>query len=262
MDLVALVSVARNVEEEIPRLAADLGITPYEAGLLLRGPMPAIVLRSEDRAKVLGLLGNLRGRGHDAVACELDAVVAGEDMFCPKAFRVEGNDLVASAEGAEQRLNGGDVFAILRANHRTLVEDTMATSERKLSFSRAAMTGGLLLTKTSRAEERRVTDEREAVLYVFRNDGTPWLFRSTWLRYDGLGPRMRRSKLENFEVLVDVLRELAPNAPYDARLLAVRPPPQTVVVSANHKAATSARALDVLAHVVALSLGRQARPYR
>ena len=74
---------------------------------------------------------------------------------------------------------------------------------------------------------------------------------------------MKVSKIENFEVLVNSLRAFAPEAPFDARLLAVRPAPGKVVASgAKHISASSSGAIDLLAHIVAMALGKASRPYR
>lgn len=262
MDVVAIVALARSVEEEAPRLAADLGLTAYETGLMLRGPTPIIVLRSEDRTRASDILGRLRSRGHDAIACDLATVASSDDMFRPKSFRFDRGDLVGLGQGEEHRLPLDGVFALVRANHVTRTEDTVVEKSRKISLGRAALTGGLLATKTSSIESKRVTSEREPVLYLFRSDAAPWLLASTHLNYDGLGADMKISKMENFEVLVRLLRERAPAAAFDARLLAVRSTPTVVEESPTRLSLSSASTLDVLAHIVAMSLGRAARPYR
>jgi hypothetical protein len=262
VDVVAIVGLGRSVEEEAPQLAADLGLTPYEVGVMLRAAPPIIVLRTEERARAIDVLGKLRARGHDAVACDLAAVVPSDAMFRPKSFRFEGSELVGHGNGEERRLPLGDVFSLVRANHTTRTEATVVEKTRKVSIGRAALTGGMLTSKTSTVESTRITNEREAVLYVFRNDAAPWLLASMEMRYDGLGQEMKISKMENFEVLLRVLRERAPSAPFDARLLAVRA--NTSVVSAGPKqlSLSSSATIDVLAHVVAIALGRAARPYR
>jgi hypothetical protein len=183
-------------------------------------------------------------------------------MFRPKAFRFEGNDFVGIGQGEERRLPLSAAFALVRANHVTRTEDTVVEKSRKISIGRAALTGGLLATKTTTTESRRVTNERESVLYVFRGDGAPWLLASTQMRYDGLAHDMKISKMENFEVLIRTLRERAPSAAFDARLLAVRANTTVVAASPNHLSASSSATLDVLAHIVAISLSRAARPYR
>jgi len=260
--VVAIVALARSVEEEAPKLAADLGVTAYEAGMMLRAPMPVIVLRTEDRARTLDLLGKLRSRGHDTVACDLSAVVSSEDMFRPRSFRFEGTDFIGSGSGEERRLPLANMFALVRANHVTRNEETVVSQERKVSIGRAALTGGLLTTKTTSKESRRVTNERESVLYVFRTDAAPWLLASTELRYDGLAEGMKLSKLENFEVLVEALRNGAPSATFDTRLLQARVSTTVASASSKHLSTSSSAATDVLAHIVAMSLSRNARPYR
>lgn len=262
MDIVAIVALGRPASEEAPTLAADLGVTSYEVSVMLRAPTPIVVLRSEDRARTVELLGKLRSRGHEAVACELDAVVSSDDMFRPKSFRFDGNEFIGQGGGREHRLCATDVAALVRATHESHLETTVKTRERKISVGRVAMSGGLMMTKEASGEARRVTDEREAVLYVYRSNGPAWLLASTQMRYDGLGADMRRSRTENFEVLVKTLRELAPSAPYDVRLLAVHPSPTVIAGGPKHLSASSSGTIDLLAHIVALSLGRAARPYR
>lgn len=262
MDVVAIVALARSVEDEAPWLAGELGLTPYETAVMLRGAGPIIVYRGTDRARTTELLGRLRSRGHDAVACELEAVVSSEDMFRPRSFRFDGDDLVGAGQGEERRLPLGDVLALIRASHVTRLEDTVVTKQRQVSVGRAVLTGGLLTSKTTLRESRRVTDEREPVLYVFRRSAPPWLLASTQLRYDGLGDQLKISKAENFEVLVRVLRERASSASYDTRLLGARVRAEIVATSSTHLSTSSSAALDVLAHLVALAHSRASRPYR
>jgi hypothetical protein len=262
VDVVAVVALSRSVEEEAPKLAADLGLTAYETAVTLRAPMPVIVFRSDDRARTLDVTARLRARGHDVVACDLHDVVSSDDMFRPKAFRFDGGDFVGIGHGEEHRLPLANVFALVRATHSTRSEDTVVTNERKISLGRMAMTGGLLASKTVSKESRRVTTEREPVLYVFRSDGPPWLLASTAMRYDGLGEAMKLSKIENFEVLIKTLRERATSATFDARLLAVRASPTLVTAGPKHLSMSSSASLDVLAHIVATALSRASRPYR
>lgn len=266
MDIIAIVSLGRSVEAEAPALALDLGITAYEAAIMLRAALPIVVHRSEDRARTFDLLAKLRARGHDAVACDAEQIASSDDMFRPKTFRIEASELVAQGDAAskreERRLAFADIFALLRATHLVQREETTTTHEKTMSIGRAAMTGGLMTSKTIERDKKQVTSERDPVLYVFRSDGAPWLLNAHTMLYEGLGRNMRVSKAENFEVLLRTLRELAPHAQFDARLLQVRPAAQLVSAGVKHMTTSSAGALDVLAHVVAMALNRTARPYR
>jgi hypothetical protein len=263
VDVVAIVALARNADDEAPVLAAELGLTVYEAALMLRAAPPIVVGRFDDRARALSLLAKLRARGHDTVACDVDAVVPSERMFRPRTFRFEGGDLIATGGGEERRLPSAGIVALVRATHVTRTEETATKNVRQFSLGRAAMTGGLVPIKSAAVESRRVVDEREAVLYVFRADAEAWLFGASGLRYEGLGAEMRRSQAENFEVLVRTLRDLAPIATYDARLLSVRSWPSTVLsASAKQLTASSSATIDLLAHLVAMTIAKSARPYR
>lgn len=262
MDIVAIVSLGRNAEEEAPLLAADLGLTVYEVGVMLRGAKPVIILRSEDRDRAMDVLGRVRARGHDAVALDLAQITWSEDMFRPKAFRFEGEKLVGQSQGREQRLPLADVFALVRATHTIERSEVVKTTVTTPSLGRAAMTGGIKVTKTTSRETTRTENVREPVVYVFRGSDAPWLLASQELRYDGLGREMTVSKTANFEVLLRLLRERLPAVPLDTRLLYVRPAARVMNAGAKNLTMSSAHPLDILAHVVASSLNHQVRPYR
>jgi hypothetical protein len=265
VDIVALMALRTTVEAEAPPLAADLGSTAYETALLLRAPSPVPLLRTADRARALDLLGKLRARGHDAVACDASAVVSADAMLPVRSFRFEEDAfVVVGAPGGEERVPAGDLLALVRAVHRTRTDQIEKTDERKLSLGRAAMSGGLLMTKTVTSTKTQSTEERDQVLYVFRRGGAPLLMSQSRARYDGLGPQLRPSQLENFVTVVRLLRERAPEAPYDERLLAPRPQLERVRAGAGgHVSASSSDGVDLLAHLVALASARAPRaPYR
>ncbi len=266
MDIVALTALRSSVEEEAPRLAADLGSTPYETALLLRSPPPVPLLRTEDRSRALALLGKLRERGHEAVACEASAVVAADAMTHVRAFRLEPDGLVVTPLRTAEpvRAAWADLVAFVRAMHRTRSEHVEKSAERKFSLGRAAMSGGVLMTKTVTSTTKHTSDEREQVLYVFRHGGAPFLLTQSRARYDGLGVDLRASQIENFAVLIRLLRERAPDAVYDERLLAPRPGLDRVRpgATAGSISASSSDGIDLLAHLIALAGSRSAQPYR
>ena len=249
------------VEVEAPQLAADLGSTPYETALLLRGPSPVPLLRTEDRPRALDLLAKLRARGHHVVACDASAVVASEAMVQPRSFRFEADALaVTSAEGQEDRVAFVDVVALVKAMHRSRTDHIEKTERSKFSLGRAAMSGGLLMTKKVTKEKIQTSEEREQVLYVFRRGSVPLLFALSRTRYEGLGVDLRPAQIENFVTLVRLLRERAASAPYDERLLQPRPAADRVVAgSGGMSSASSAANMDLLAHLIALAVVRTAR---
>ncbi len=263
VDIVAILSLARSVEEEAPKLATDLGLTAYEVALTLRAPAPVVVLRTDDRARATDVVMKLRSRGHDVALIDAASVASSDEMFRPRNFRFEGGDFVGTGNGEEHRLPFADIFALVRAMHTTVVVDTQVTKSRSVSISRAVMTGGLLMTKATTTESKKIASDREPVVYLFRQDAKPWLLVCKELRYESLGASMQPSQLANFDVLLKVLRDNAPSATYDTRLLNIRPQPNTVVATTSkHLATTTAGTMDLLAHIVAVSIARTARPYR
>lgn len=263
MDIVALLSLGTPVEVEAPLLAVDLASTTYETALLLRAPSPIPILRTEDRARALTLLGHLRARGHDAVACDANAVVYASSMVQVRSFALEPDALVVRSEaGTSDRIAWGDVVALVRAIHRTRSESVEKNTAQKFDLGRAALSGGLMVTKKVTTVTKHANEEREPVLYAFRHEGAPLLFVQSRVRYEALAGALRPSQLENFGVLVRVLRERAPRAAYDERLLAARPQNDRVRAGPNGAVSSSTSdGVDLLAHLVAMAVSRTT-PYR
>lgn len=251
MLVVALVGLAPGsaIDVEAAALAPVFALPLYETALVLRTASPSVLLRTADKERAIEVLGALRARGHEAVACDEEAIVSSETMPLVRGFALETDAFVALEGGVETatiagRVAYGDVIALLRATHRARTSKTEKTKERSLSLGRAVLTGGLLLTKTTTKESIRTADEQEQVLYLFHAGGPPWLVRATKARYDGLGDARRAASLENFLTLTAALRERAPAGAYDERLLQTKAAPE---------------ATDLLAHVLALALHRRHR---
>ncbi len=262
MFVVALLALATSPDDEAKKLAADLGVTVFEAGNLVRGILPSIVLKTPERQKVLDLLGKLRGRGHDAVACDAAAVVPSEEMHELRGFRLDETALVSlNSNGSSEQLPWGDVVAMVRAMHKGVGGTVEKTTERKFDLGRAILTQGLSMSKTVTKETVRQVEQREPVLYLFRNNGKPWLASESRCRYEGLGPNLKPARIENFNTLVRLLRERLPQVPYDERLVKVRSGGERVVVDGRgaQTGSSNASGVDLLAHLVAMAVVGRAR---
>ncbi len=262
MDIVALTEVATPLEALATLLAAELSVTPFEARQTLAAGVPCVVLMTADRARALSLLGTLRAHGHGALACEGGAVTPSSSMVPIRRFRFDGEALVTDA-GAEPsaedaRVPFADLVALLRATHRHQVESREETKEKKFRPGAAIVTGGLILTKTVKREVVRTSDEREQVLYLFRRGGPPCLLQDSAAHYGGLGEHTRPTRLENFTTTVRLLREHAPAAAYDERLLAVKkfPAPPTLPGSPRLFDVETG-GVDLVAHILAAWLSRR-----
>jgi len=219
-----------------------------------------VVLTTVDRAEATALLTKLRARKHGAIACDVSAVVGHEAMIPMRGFTLEPDAVVAG----EERLAHGEIVTLLRAMHRTSTETRGETKSRQLSAGKALLTGGLAFSKTVTREEKSVAQASEQVLYIFRaNRETPWLLRERGTSYAGLGPRLAASSTQNFLTTIAYLREKAPTALYDERLLNPRNATTRLSRSGSASASTlqssSAGGVDLIAHLIA-SWSARGRP--
>jgi len=262
--VVAICELKTRPEIEAQALARDLGGTAYEHQMHLVGGLPATVLTTIDRELAERTLAAVRRRGHGAVACDASAVVPSEHMVDLRRFRLE-HDAVLAEGPRPQRLPASDVLALLRATHRTDMESREQVKGKQLSMGRALVTGGLVMSKSVKNEQRSRTSDVQQVLYIFRASGeTPWLLRERGTHFGTLGSAMGPSSMQNFVTTIGRLRELAPAAAYDERLLALRrapgPPVKSGSFGVESVSTSSASALDLAAHLLALWIRRGAAP--
>jgi hypothetical protein len=157
-------------------------------------------------------------------------------------------DWLTPQAGSSDRIGYGDIAVLLRATHRTTAESVEKIKERKLRPVMALATGGLVLSKTTTREVVTRTEDSEQVLYMFRRSGaSPWLLRERSAHYGGLGAALRPTSLENFSNTVERIRNSAPLAAYDERLVNSRP---------IRGVANGVEATDILAHLLAKHLSR------
>jgi hypothetical protein len=239
---VAIISLKTPPDVEAPLLARDLGTTAFEAGQLIRGVLPSVVLKTEDAARAEKLTATLTARGHQALTADLAQVVRHSSMFTPRGFRFEAQSFVAfPAQGAEQAIALADVRALIRANHVLEGEKVQKEKSRDFSLGRAALSGGLVMTKSVEKDVKVRTTDKEPVLYLFHRGGLPWLLSESALKYEGLGPKLKPGRPENFVTLGRSLKEACPGALFDERFLQFRGAPG---------APNTADTLDLLAHLL------------
>ena len=225
MIVVGICALAGSPEDDAPHFARDAGLALYEARLKLSQPAPIVALRTSDREAALRMLASLRARGHDAVACDADAVPP------PIAVR----DV--------RELPSEGILALIRAVRAIRTETTERFTERKLRPGMALATGGLVMSKKVTREEKRVAHDKEDLLYVFpRAGGAPWLVSERGTSYASL-ENVAKLQRENFLNVVSALRERAPLARYDERMLALR-------------GIDDPREIDLRAQLIAISLSR------
>jgi hypothetical protein len=212
----------RDLERELPLLAASMGVGLYDARIKLATPLPIFVGVNLTREVAAKRLDAFRALGHGAVACDVDSMAAPESMRMIRSFEL-GADALLGVD-AQQRpcpLKYAGLRGIVRAAALGSVTQTLETTIKKLSVGRALLSGGLLLQKSVTNVHVTASSERQQVTYLF-HDGhdAPVLLKEHSMNYEGLGPKRGHSTLQSFTALVDVLRHNAPAAFYDARLVA------------------------------------------
>jgi hypothetical protein len=224
-------------------IAPELGIVAYEARQRLALGSPAVVWTGGDREQALQILARMRARDPRAMACDTSAVIASDAMISMRDFAfVDGG-----VRAGEQTLPWSDVLCILRASQPRVIETTTKEKQTDFSMGRAMLSGGLVVSKTTSKEVTTRSTDKEQVLYLFRKSGaTPFQLRESSTRYASLGASVTPSSLQNFLTATRLFRESAPQSVYDERLVTMR----------VTDAITLAGGVDLLAHLVALSIAK------
>ncbi|HEX4475451.1 MAG TPA: hypothetical protein VH142_10270 [Polyangiaceae bacterium] len=223
MFLVAIAELAGPVDASVAPLAADLNTTAYELKLLLNGGLPAVVLATVDEGLARAAIATVKRHKHVPVTCDRRLVVPSARMTALSAFAFSDSGVTADERGGEE-LPWSDIGALLRATLRSSTETTQEIKERKFRPGMALATGGMVLSKKVTREVTTRTEHREQALYLFRRSGAPpWVLNERGTRYGGLGADLRPTSLDNFQTAIRRIRERAPGAAYDERLMNGRP---------------------------------------
>lgn len=220
MYVLVLTEVSSATELEAERIAAELGWLAYDVRLVLAAGLPAVLHATTDRALAERLVTRFRARGTGVVLVDEATLVPSREMVAFRRFRFEAEGLRNDA-GV---LPYGDLSHLLKAQH-VVRREAAAADESPFGddvFRRSSPHRGGL-EQPGPARTSRVTEHRNTVLYCFRRSRErPWILDDSSTRYDALGADRKPTHFENFERTVARLRELAPLAIYDERLLRVR----------------------------------------
>jgi hypothetical protein len=220
--VVAIAELEGSIDGALKELAADLATTPYELRLIVNGGLPAIVLATIDAAAARAARGAIERYGHVATLLDRRGIVPSGNMTELVRFAFRPSSLIAD-DRASDELPYADIGALVRAMHRGTTTTTEQVKERKLRPVMAIATGGMVMSKKTTREVTRHEEHREQVLYLFRRSGEPpFILRERGAIYSGLGAETAPTAFENFQTTIRRLRERAPGAAYDERLMTAR----------------------------------------
>jgi hypothetical protein len=222
MQVTAIFELKDEKEKMAGRLAAAMGMTQYEALSRLRVPGngPVIVSISAELEPAVALAKRLEAEGFHALVLTAAEIQAEEGRLIVKRFELGEWELRIETTRKEKLAIAYSAVKVLlcgTAVSRNIAEETI--KESKFSLSRAVLSGGLVMKKTTKTTREIITVERERFLNLYSSGNSAVAFRENYLAYDSLGPALKPSRNANFGYLITELRKLCPAVPYDDRLL-------------------------------------------
>ncbi len=259
MHIVALAQVCGDPDVEVTKLAAVLGLSPYDVRLHMSRVLPKIVHRSESAQDAMAVLAALRELGHGAVACDAAEAVPTSQMVRMHRFKFDDQGIWAHDEDCAY-LAWDEIFAIVQATSRADLQRTTVEQERVMSARG--------YTVTVKREATTTEQLVEPVLYLFpRDSSTPWCLAENSAQYLALGTSMKQTRRGNFLETLALLRRKAIRAVFDDRF-AHAPMPQIKTLQVRgvgepHLDGTQPREAELTLHLLALWLHRSTSgPYR
>jgi hypothetical protein len=210
--------VPADAEVAARALAKALDKTPYEArpSVQLPGGGPAVVGVHATAEAAAGTAAALRAAGF---AC---TVVPVKDplpqLVVPKRFELGDDALVVEGLHVHATIRYDAIEVLLHGVRENRTESTEKVTTRKLSLGRAALTGGLVNTRTETSTRTTTSTESDEFLLVFA-DAEVVSLREHELQYQSLGAALQPSRMANFRHLVAELQRRATSALRDDRLM-------------------------------------------
>jgi hypothetical protein len=222
MHLVAIHSLNKDKEAMANSLAAVLNATLYDALTRLRcpgnGPLTVAVFAGAEQAEQLSERLNSAGFRSAVLTAE---EIAGEDLaWIARSFGIGERQLhIETEKGKNLDIAFQDVELILAGISTSRETTTETVKHRSINLGRAVLTGGMILTKTTKTTRDVTTEARERFIDLYAADAPVIVFRENSLDYNSLGPARKLSRSENFAYILAELRRRCPNAVYDERLM-------------------------------------------
>ncbi|HWB80950.1 MAG TPA: hypothetical protein VG755_38570 [Nannocystaceae bacterium] len=200
-------------------LAKVLGKTAYEArpSVQLPGGGPAVVGVHATAEAAQQSAAAVRAAGFTCT------VVPAKDplpqLVVPQRFELGADELVLDGHGhVHATIRYDAIAALLHGVAERRTQSTENVTTRKLSLGRAALTGGLVNTRTQTTTRTTTTTDSDELLFVFAGADVVAL-REHELQYQSLGAALQPSRMANFRYLVGELQRRATRAVRDDRLM-------------------------------------------
>lgn len=222
MHVVAIHSIKQDKETLASSLAAILKVTIYEALTRLRapgnGPLTVAILAEKERAEQLS--EQLHSAGFKALVLTDGEIKATSCAWIVRRFRLGEHELYVGKErGGDLDISFQDIDLILRGMRISHGTTTETVKDRSMDLGRAVLSGGMMITKTTKTIRDIKTEAREQFINLYAGDAPTIVFRENTLDYNSLGSALKPSRSDNFTYIVTELRRCCMGAKYDKRLM-------------------------------------------
>ncbi len=201
-------------------LAAVLHKTVLETSSRVRAPGggPSVIARFADPAAAQQTVAVLRARGFDTLLLDEADIEAEKQRFVVRGFELGPAAMLLAAPHEQLTVRYADVDLLLRGFKTRLHQPAAGRPTRKLSLARAALSGGLIISKKVQAPRPAPVEERDGFVHLY-GKGLPVIaWREEALHYRSLGTALEPSRHANFARVVRELRQRCPQATFDDRL--------------------------------------------
>lgn len=216
--LVAIVQTPKYPESAATALGRATGLTLAEARIRL-APEPPAILASLAPQPAAALVAELRNEGVAALTVERSAASEGPRVVARTAVLGPTGGTFQARTGAALELPWAEVVTLLRGISAIRSETAVTEKSSKFSVSTALATQGLKMSQTFEKTTRSQQEETEQVILIYGRSGQHIVLRDRELDFSCLGAEKQTTRPANMTVLARVLKERAPSAFYDERLL-------------------------------------------
>lgn len=201
-------------------LAAAQGTVAFEARQKVSGGGPAVVANYADAETAQALATKLSGDGIPALLLDTVAL-RNQTIFHVRRFQFGGVSIILESLTGEPLEVDYKMVRLLIVAGSTLEQSqpNKTETERKFSFGKTILAGGVPMTKKVKVEQRGNAEDRDETLRLYAEGCHTIVFNRSVVNFHGLGDAMKLTRELNFNFLKSELRRLAEDAVYDDRLL-------------------------------------------
>ena len=216
---VAIIREDGPLPERAHALAAALSCAVVEARQRLVAT-PSVVARVPSAERARELVARLEAAGFAALAFDPETSPFMTRRLHVRSFELRNDRVcVTPRSGDVVEVPFDAVRLIVRGTQTaTEVEEKTVTS-KKFNPALAVATGGLVMRTSKSAQVKNTSDSMVGFIHVYATSGPPLVFSEFNLDFRGLGDALETSRILNMRVLLASLREAAPRASFDERLM-------------------------------------------